>query len=282
MKHIISIFILVSFSSLSAKEVFEIRDSAYVSEERVVATSGSGNASITNTETITGNNDDRTESKKSNIVYDGSSYSLIFSWKKKKHMDPHWDGIGMAFIGLDGLQGADLIRSASYSFILNMMNYYVPLDRNHWILFTGLGIDWSRYHFEGDVGLTEINGITQFQPAPEGFHYNSSKLLTYYFTFPLMLEYQTRINGKNFFISGGAVGYVKCYSKSQVELNLGKKSQVDKGRDLNILPVNARLMLQIGMGSVCFFGYYSPYSLFEKNKGPEVFPFGIGLRLGGD
>ncbi len=222
-----------------------------------------------------------TEKSKSSVTYNGSAYNVLFSWKKKAN-DPHWASIGMAFADFDGMTdtNGELRTSTSYSFILNPIEYSIPLD-HHWLLVSGLGIDWTRYHFKGNIGLEEVNGITQFVPAPAGTTYKSSKLLTYYLTVPLLLEYQTKIaKERSIFFSGGFVGYIRCYSKSQVDMNVeGGIQKINKGRDLNILPVNGRFMLQAGISKVNFFGYYSPFSLFEKDKGPDIKPVGIGVML---
>ncbi len=214
--------------------------------------------------------------KKSSVTYDGTHYSLFFSWKKKAS-NPHWTGFGFSFSDLEGLGNqADLSFSQSYTVSLNAIDIYKALG-SHWLLVSGVGVDWSRYHFKGNVGLGEIDGVTQFIEAPVGIHYNSSKLLAYYFTFPLLLEYQL----DEFFISAGAIAYLKCYSKSQVEYSVnGKTMQVDLGRDLNILPATVRLYAQVGFDNVSIFAYYSPMSMFKEGKGPDVQPMGAGIKLG--
>ena len=216
------------------------------------------------------------ENKKSAVTYNGSNYSFFFSWKKEAS-NPHWTGIGFSYSDLDGLGNqADLSFSQSYSVVFNPVDVYTSLG-SHWLLVGGVGIDWSRYHFKGNMGLKEEDGITKFIPDSEGRKYNSSKLLAYYFTFPLLLEYQLN----KFFISGGAVAYLKCYSKSQIEyFENGKKQQIDLGRDLNILPVNARFMMQVGFDNLSIFAYYSPFSLFKEGKGPDIKPMGAGVKFG--
>ena len=218
------------------------------------------------------------ETTNSSVIYEGASYNFMFAWKKKQVYDPHWTGFGMSFINFSDLKDVNMKMSASYSFCLNPMDYYLPIYHN-WLLVTGLGIDWSRYHFKGDIGLKDNGASTDFEPSPDGTHYRSSKLLARYITIPLLIEYQRKVTrNKGFYLSGGIVGYVKCYSKSQIEY-ADTKQQVDLGRDLNILPVNARFMLQAGLNDISIFAYYSPFSLIEKGKGAELKPMGIGLRM---
>jgi len=225
------------------------------------------------------------DDENNSIVFkDGVAYDFSFDWKKtkkserKRRLEPHWSGIGFSFANFTDLDSPGLDFQSSYSINWNILSASVMLE-NHWLLVTGVGIDWSRYHFKGDFGLQEVNGITEFVPAENGISYRDSKLLAYHFTIPLLLEYQYR----DFFVNAGPVVYFNCYSKSQVEERRERGGGVDKirlGKGLNILPVNVRLMAQIGIDDWGLFGYYSPISMFAKNKGPEIYPWGVGIMLG--
>lgn len=226
------------------------------------------------------------EEPQSTIITDGSSYNFFFSWKKKKKLDPHWSGIGFSFLNFadNDVPGLDLMASKSYSVTFNPVEYSLQIGRSNWMLVSGLGIDWSRYHFKGNRGLEIAEGLTQFVPAPEGVNYQSSKLLVYYLTVPLLLEFQTNFGNHSrstFFISAGVVGYLKCYSKSQVKYHsTSGEVKEDKGRDLNINPFNLRYMAQIGVKNFNFVASYSPFSLFEKDKGPDLQTVSFGVAMG--
>jgi hypothetical protein len=208
----------------------------------------------------------------------GSSYDFIFNWKKKP-TKAHWKGLGFAFSNLENLQGADLDLTRSYSVILNVIDYTVPLNY-HFLFVSGLGFDWSRYHFRGNTGLWHDDGGAYFFKDPEQ-DYRSSKLLVYYATIPLLLEYQTKANRhSHFFISGGVEGLIKCYSKTQLDIRQ-PRGGLEKihYRNPNIPPLNARLLLRAGFDHISIFGYYQLFSMFEHGKGPNVRAFGIGLML---
>ncbi|MDR0699365.1 MAG: hypothetical protein LBG28_09165 [Tannerella sp.] len=212
------------------------------------------------------------------ILLNGSSYDFIFNWKEKPTKS-HWTGIGFAFSGLRNLHVADLNQNRSYSVILNLADYTIPLSY-HYLFVTGLGFDWSRYHFRRNTGLQYTDGIATFFKDTER-EYKSSKLLVYYATIPFLLEYQTKTtNGSHFFISGGIEGLVKCYSKSQLDIRQAQGNIEEiHYRNPNIPPLNARLILRTGFDNFSFFGYYQLFSMFEKGKGPDVRSFGIGLML---
>ncbi len=221
---------------------------------------------------------EKQEKEESSVVYNGSSVKVNFLWKKdKKNYDPHWDGFGFAFQDLRGLpDNISLSSGASYSITFNPIETYIPLFRN-FLLVSGVGIDWTRYHFKGNWGLVDEGATTKFEPALDGINYTASKLLTYYFTIPLMFEYQVN----KFNISAGGIAYFKCYSKSEVEFDDKRGNEIEEelGRDLNLLPVSARLIAQVGTDNVNIFATYSPTSLFKKDQGPDMRPIGAGVRV---
>ena len=139
--------------------------------------------------------EESTEDIQSSVFYEGSAYNFIFSWekdrknrerdrrnrknnKRNKITESHWTGIGFAFSDLNKLEDADLKLNRSYSVILNIGDYVVPFSHN-WLFATGVGLDWSRYHFKGNTALRENeNGVVQFIPDSEGRNYRDSKLMT--------------------------------------------------------------------------------------------------------
>lgn len=214
----------------------------------------------------------------SSISYDGSEYSFIFSWKKKKRLDAHWSGIGMGFMNYDNnIPNGSLKMSRSHNFTVNLFEYQRQIAHSNWLLVSGVGLDWSRYHFDDNAGLTKEDGTTFFKPAPNGVDYKSTKMLAYYVTVPLLLEYQY----SNFHISAGVVGFFKYYSKSQVKYYTeNQKIKQNLGKDLNIRPVDMKLRFQIGFDDIAVYGYYSPFSMFKKDKGPDLNMYMIGVMIG--
>lgn len=281
MKKIIILLMLVSICifTISAEKILSHPQDTIIKTITTVITTDSSGQTSTTTQTEE-RVSQRHELEDSNVMYDGASYNFIFSWKKKnrKHLDPHWTGIGMGFMNYnsDNIPHGSLKVSSSHNFTLNLIEYHKQIS-NNWLIMSGIGTEWSRYHFDGNAAITKKNGQAFFEPAPEGIDYKSTKLLSYYVSIPLLLEYQT----SSFHISGGPVALFKYYSKSQVKYydNRGKTVQ-NMGRDLNMRTVDLRLRLQIGFDDVAIYGYYAPFSLFEKNRGPELNTYTIGVMLG--
>jgi hypothetical protein len=215
----------------------------------------------------------------SSVTLDGSLYDLAFAWRNKpRHIEAHWAGLSFAFSDLKGLPSDVIIApERSYSISWNVEDVEVALSK-HWLIASGLGFDWSRYHFEDASYVKQVDGKTDF------YHYEDaplkdSKLLVYYLKIPLLLEYQTGIGKRKFFIQGGVEGLIKLYSKSRIEIRENNKIRKEDFRNLKINPVNARLFLHLGIGSVGIFGYYQPMSLFRQNYGPDIQTVGFGIAL---
>jgi hypothetical protein len=229
------------------------------------------------------------DEEKSSIFFDGSSYHFIFQWEKAEkssrkppRISSHWTGFGLAFsrpeIPGNSDPAPNLNLSRSYSVVLNLMDYNIPLSK-HWVLASGLGFDWSRYHFRGNVGMQVVDGFSRFVKNPQ-WEYESNKLLIYYATVPLLLEYQAKVgSNRHFFMYGGVEGLIKCYSKSQLDMQTSEGIRKVNHHDLNLLPLNVRIACRAGFDDFSIFGYYQPFSMFEKGKGPEMYPCGIGLML---
>ena len=217
--------------------------------------------------------ENQSESENSVITLNGSSYDFIFNWSKKAK-ESHWTGLGFAFSQLNNLEGADLNLSRSYSIILNVGDYIVPINRN-WLFVTGAGLDFSRYQIRGNNALQVSDNITQFVPGNETQEYRNNRLIVRYVTIPLLLEYQAR----SFFIYGGVEGLINVFSRSRAEIKTPDDTKKVSYKNLNILPLNFRFTLRAGIDDFSVFGYYQPISMFEKDKGPNVNSSGIGIML---
>jgi hypothetical protein len=279
MKKIILLIAGISLCCIASANAEGLSNAAQDSLKTITKTitidSNSGDTIRVATETET----TLTGKEESNVLFGGSSYNFLFSWKKKKHLSPHWTGIGMGFMNYDDkdIPNGKLKMSTSHNFTVNLIDYHKQIANSNWLVVSGIGFEWSRYHFDTNAALTKVNGVTSFVPAPDGVNYKSNKLLAYYVTLPLLLEYQAY----HFHISGGPVAFFKYYSKSEVEYSVnGDNKEFVMGRDLNIRPVDLKLRLQVGIGDVAIYGYYSPFSMFNKNEGPNLKTYTIGVVLG--
>ena len=109
-------------------------------------------------------------------------------------------------------------------------------------------------------------------------NYKKSKLTASYLTLPLMLEFQFPVNDNTntMFLSAGMVGALNLGSHTKVKNDHSKDK--DHG-SFNINPFKYSAIARIGLRDISFYATYSFSSLFKEDKGPELFPFTIGISL---
>jgi hypothetical protein len=93
-----------------------------------------------------------------------------------------------------------------------------------------------------------------------------------------MLEFQIPVNGhdKRLYFSGGVIGGLKLGSHTKVKRDNSKSKSHD---DFNINPFRYGTTARIGYRGINLFGTYYFTSFFKNDRGPEMFPFTIGIGL---
>ncbi|MDR2969518.1 MAG: PorT family protein [Tannerellaceae bacterium] len=204
--------------------------------------------------------------------------------------DPHWEGIGLGFANVadegfrvNDIDGVSLRSEKSWELNINFLEKDFRLSSRYgWALVTGMGIRWDRYRLDGNRRFERADGKTRLLDAPEGVTYTSSRLGITSLTVPLLLEWQHgRRWDSDFFISAGVVGLVKTASSSRIKYRDdagGKgKRKIDEG--LYLRPVSMDFLFQVGYESVGAYLKYSPFEMFESNKGPAIHPVSLGIHL---
>jgi hypothetical protein len=222
----------------------------------------------------------------SKIFLNGVSYDFSVSWQEqikcKHRLKSHYGSLGLAFSGLQGLKDYDVepLTGRSYTVMWNFADAGIPLNR-HFFLVSGMGLDFTRYHFLGSVSLRDIDGKAEFVRDNPVKPYKDSKALFTYFKVPTLLEYQTGFSrkGKSFFIQGGLEFLFKIWSKSEIIAREDTGLKRHKFGGYNCFPANMRFLLRVGVSGISVFGYYQPTPLFQQGKGPELYPFGIGISI---
>lgn len=221
--------------------------------------------------------------------------NVKYSNKKKHRFDGHWGGFD---IGVNGLVDEDYKRDmpAEYNYLTLNMNKSVNVNinvyeqnfnlwANHFGMITGLGLEYTNYRFNDTINLVKgENGIErkmwdegQEQPA-----YIKSKLVVNYLKVPLLFEYQTNRHAKanSFHLTLGVIGGLRIGSHKKTVWQDGGKEKNKVRDDFYLNPFKVEGTARIGWGIVNLYANYSILPLFEENKGPEVYPFSMGLTLG--
>lgn len=210
--------------------------------------------------------------------------------ERRKSFDGHLGGIEFGYNNystgkwLQNETGAedylDLNTAKSSSF--NIIAPPVSLGfTRHFGLVAALGINFNNYRFEGNNSLgVDGEGIIAPIYPPEDIRYEKSKLATVYGILPVMLEAQIPVShGSTINLGAGVIGAVKLGSHTKVVYRDDGKQKDKNHDDFNLNLLRYGLTARVGYEMVQVYGtcYLSP--MFEKGKGPELYPFEIGIAL---
>jgi len=218
-------------------------------------------------------------------------FNVPFLRKKKRNtmkMDPHIDGIGIGFaniadksLNMTEVNGVS-VSASSFEWFFNLSGGILPIYRNNLGISAGAGMSWLNLRLDKNTHFVNNNGVTGVYPAPDDINYSLSRLMLVRINIPLMLEWQPTIAGNHkTFLSAGVVGGVKTFSSSKVKYKNteGKSVTVVEERGLNTRPLYLDYMVQAGYDDLCIYAKYSPLSIFQSNKGPDVRAVSLGIML---
>ena len=208
--------------------------------------------------------------------------------RNKGKMEPHWAGIGWGFANIsnasfkiNNIDVVSLKSGSSSEFFVNLIEKILPIYKNRLGITTGLGFNWRTYSLDYNTHFVQNVGGTTVVDAPSGVKYEYSKLKTAHITLPLLLEWQPGWLHDNFFVSAGVICGIKTYSKSKIKFENESGDMIKRieHKGLNVSPISLDYYAQIGYGSFNVFAKYSPFSIFESGKGPDVRAVSLGLIL---
>jgi hypothetical protein len=178
-------------------------------------------------------------------------------------------------------QFMDINTSRSWVVNLNLAQFSLGFGTSHAGILTGIGLEFNNYFFDRDNTITEVNDrVVEFN-LPD-VNVTKSKLASTFLRIPLILEAQFPrvIRAKRVFLSGGLITGLKLGSKTKVVYKDGSGKNRDKIRDdFNISPLRYGLTARIGYGNLNVFGDYYFTPMFVADKGPELYPFSLGLSV---
>lgn len=224
----------------------------------------------------------------SDIKYNRLDDEEFESWTgRPSRFKGHWAAVEMgvnSFANVD-YKGytpdyfMDLNQNKSFEVGLNFLRYSIGLqkDKRNIGLVTGLGLTYNDYRFSNPYTIEIVDGKVKSKLI-EDTGLSKTKLSTSYLTVPLMLEFQIPVSGNNkkLYFSGGVIGGLKVGSHSKVKID-GSKSK-DRG-DFNINAFRYGATARFGYKGINLFGTYYFSTFFKNGRGPEMFPFTIGIGL---
>lgn len=207
--------------------------------------------------------------------------------KKSLLLDPYWGGVDFGLNMLFGpgtsanFEGEygflDLKPMKSWVFNFNIADVGIAFDRKHTAgLYTGIGLGWNNYSFNGPVWLDKEDGKLVggwIDEELEG-RVKKSKLGVLYIQAPLMLEIRP---SRGFFISAGVTGGVRVDSWTKIKFENKTKEKHHGDYCLNPLKLDA--CLRAGGNDFGFFASYNLLPEFVEPKGPTAHGFNVGFSL---
>ena len=218
-----------------------------------------------------------------------------FFVEEEKEFRGHWAGFEMGVNGFGNEDYSmyplaqndfmDLDMAKSIAVNLNFLQYDIGLqkERNTIGIITGLGLEWNNYRFDENVSLEKGgSGLIQAYRFNEDWSVKKSKLTSLYLTVPLLFEFQIPVKYKNrrVHLSTGLVGGLRLGSHTKIKYKSNGNKHKDKDHDdfnLNTLRYSAQI--RVGYRSLNFFATYGLNGLFQKNDGPKLDPFTVGITL---
>ena len=209
---------------------------------------------------------------------------------KKKHFEPHFAGVELFMNNyLSANHSLSLPNDISYMELnagksmgvnVNILEYAIPVASFTGFV-TGLGIEFNSYYFDGNNNIEKVDNHIVEKQLPANNTYVKTKFRDTYITIPLLYEIQIPDgHEKPFYISAGVIGGAKIGSSTKeiFKQNGHERTEVNDG-GLNILAFRYGIQARMGYRFLNLFATYYPTGLFEKGKGPEVYPFNVGLTL---
>jgi hypothetical protein len=201
----------------------------------------------------------------------------------------HWSGIEFGFnnyltadhnmILPDDIYYMSVHSGKSTNFNINFAQLSLGLTRHIGIV-TGLGFNFNDYIFEGNNNIIKgANGAIEPYYPTDGTNLEKSKLATSFIDVPILIEIQIPTGHSHHLnIAGGGILAAKIGSHSKIIYEASKQRIKDKSDfSLNMLRYGATA--RVGYGMFQLYGTYYLTPLFKTGKGPELYPFEVGVSF---
>ncbi len=205
----------------------------------------------------------------------------------------HWGGIDVGVNLLLNKSGTttmdttaqwlDLDYSRSLSWRFNIFEEKIRFYKDYVGLLVGVGLTYNSYGLKNNVSVqTRDSSATYAYTVQDSImNFSKNKLRATYLNVPVMLEFNTSLdNDKSFHIAGGVIGGWKMGSITRQKWeDHGEKNQLRRKDEFNMTPFTLEASARVGYGNFTLFATYGLTPLFQKNKGPEVYPVTVGLQI---
>ena len=240
-------------------------------------------------------------------------HKMPFCCKKNK-FNGHWAGIELGWNGWVNedfnmtypadQQYLNLNNARSLMVNLNPFEFNLNIARNHFGLTSGLGFSLHNYYFSNSTMMIKDSmelvayNIVDQNGKPADMEVN--KLFISWLTVPILFEYQTnsKMRMNSFHFTLGVIGGVRLSSYTKQEyyarntdyflednngktvgtFNSGEKPFRTKGQ-YHLNTFKADLTARAGWSFLNLWATYSLTPMYQKDQGPVLYPWTVGITL---
>lgn len=221
------------------------------------------------------------------LVNEGFNY-----WDEE--FEGHWAGVEL---GVNSFIKSDysLYPAAENNFLennlllsnvlnLNVLQYSKGLQqtRNTIGLVTGVGLSLQSYHLNSNTTI-ELDENRKVIPQTLFFDSNQkSKLSSVYLEVPLLVEFQIPVShfANRVYFSAGIIGSKRLETHTKIKYRKnGERQKLKSPGDYSIRDFKVSGTIRMGYRWINLFASCDVVPLFEDRRGPELYPFTVGIKL---
>ncbi|MBE0648523.1 MAG: outer membrane beta-barrel protein [Bacteroidales bacterium] len=248
------------------------------------------------------------------INYGGTNWGTFPFYCKKGKFNGHWAGVDFGWNGyvnkdfnMDfgaGNEYLNMNTARSLMVNLNPFELNVNIAGNKFGFTSGLGFSLNNYYYSGSYTLigdsAKLVAFNTIDDKGKTVGMKVNKLFVSYITIPLLFEYQTNAGHRmnSFHITAGVIGGLRLqtyqkqrlyqwqdtYFLSDAKGNKVASFYADKALIRNhdpyhMNPFKLDATVRVGWSYLNLFATYSLTPMYQKNKGPVLYPWTVGITL---
>ena len=162
---------------------------------------------------------------------------------------------------------------------IGLVRHRIDFRKRHVSFDYGLSINSMKYYFENE--FIAVGDADSFEESlifiPE--QVNKNRLMTNYLTLPMGFSYRSEPHdfSRSFHLSLGA--YVGFLMNSNFKYKVEGQGKVKIKDDFGLTKFVSGLQARIGFGPFSLYCQYALNNMFQKNEGPELRQFNVGLSV---
>jgi len=155
--------------------------------------------------------------------------------------------------------------------------YSFPFGKSNFSFAIGAGVGFHNLYSNTLIDNIKADTIT-FSPIPDTVSYKKSKLGLSYIDFPI--EFRLKTNNKVRASVGVKLGYlIDAKTKYKGDNEFGNEIIIKTKGVSHVDKFRFGPTVRVGYDWFQVMGYFSVTKLFDKNKGPDLYPISVGITL---